>query len=68
MTESSGPDNALASQEAEMAVGEAAEFGRFLEGDQVAEAGLNVLLVRLLLCHGIVDYRRSGGAWILEAN
>ena len=45
MTESSGPDSAFASQEAEMAVGETADFGCLFEGDEIAQVGCGFGLV-----------------------
>ncbi len=41
-------------------MGQAALFRGLMEVNQIAEIGLNVLLVQFLLCHGNADYRRSG--------
>ena len=49
-------------------MGQAALFRGLMEVNQIAEIGLNVLLVRLLLCHGNADYRRSVCGWIIASN
>jgi hypothetical protein len=49
-----------------MALGKPTKLGGFLEGDQVAEIGLDVFIVRLVFDHSSADYRSSGRWQIIE--